>query len=63
MQSLLDSLMAWVPRDSGDQDTPTQSVAEPVNIWDPYINLDTWDFEIDFWANLADHPTLISHER
>ena len=26
--------------------------------WMPWVNQDAWDFEIDFWRNLAEHPTL-----
>lgn len=28
--------------------------------WDAGINLDPWDFDFDFWENLAAHPTLAS---
>lgn len=63
MQSLLDSLMTWVPSGSETLDLPAQSSTDGSHIWEPYINMDTWDFEIDFWANLADHPTLISHDK
>ncbi|OBT83805.1 hypothetical protein VE02_08659 [Pseudogymnoascus sp. 03VT05] len=30
----------------------------PIDDWDPWINNDPWKFEIDFWANLAAHPSL-----
>lgn len=30
--------------------------------WDPWINADPWEFEIDFWANLAEHPSLQGSE-
>lgn len=26
--------------------------------WMPWVAQDSWDFEIDFWRNLAEHPTL-----
>jgi hypothetical protein len=31
---------------------------QPIEDWDPWINNDPWEFEIDFWANLAEHPSL-----
>ncbi|KFY41746.1 hypothetical protein V495_04814 [Pseudogymnoascus sp. VKM F-4514 (FW-929)] len=31
---------------------------QPIDDWDPWINNDPWEFEIDFWANLAEHPSL-----
>ncbi|KAI9155081.1 Notoamide biosynthesis cluster protein O' [Paramyrothecium foliicola] len=50
---LLDSKVPW---SSAAEQTPQISVVEQ---WDPYSGLQPWDFEIDFWANLAEHPTLL----
>ncbi|KAL6922576.1 hypothetical protein FSST1_006602 [Fusarium sambucinum] len=51
IQSLLDSLLAAkVPQDLG------HNVAET---WNPYANSQLWDFEMDFWASLAEHPNLV----
>jgi hypothetical protein len=26
--------------------------------WNAFIDSQPWEFEMDFWANLAEHPTL-----
>jgi hypothetical protein len=28
------------------------------NNWNPDITFEPWDFETDFWENLATHPTI-----
>lgn len=49
IQSLLDSLLAArVPQDL------SQNVDE---VWNPCAH-SQWEFEMDFWANLAEHPSL-----
>ncbi|VUC28933.1 unnamed protein product [Clonostachys rosea] len=62
MQSLLDSLTEGVPPETqqthGDESNSFNPTHEP-NL---FANLNVWDFEMDFWANLADHPTLLGHE-
>ncbi|KAH8585313.1 hypothetical protein B0O99DRAFT_657354 [Bisporella sp. PMI_857] len=35
---------------------------DSVNEWGPWISSDPWDFEIDFWVNLAEHPSLQGFE-
>lgn len=51
IQSLLDSLLAArAPQDL------SQNVVE---VWNPYANSQMWEFEVDFWANLAEHPNLV----
>lgn len=30
--------------------------------WLPWSSNDNWDFELDFWTNLVEHPTLIADE-
>ncbi|KAF4948065.1 hypothetical protein FSARC_13830 [Fusarium sarcochroum] len=60
MQSLLDSLTTWAP--SEPQQTPGPNSTTPMSGWNAYVPPETWDFEIDFWAHLAGHPTLLGHE-
>ncbi|KAH8891240.1 hypothetical protein GQ53DRAFT_841627 [Thozetella sp. PMI_491] len=31
--------------------------------WDPWMNGEIWEFEQDFWRNLADHPSLVGLEQ
>lgn len=55
IQSLLNSVLV----------APPNSVPSDVNDslqdgWDPFASLQPWEFELDFWANLAEHPTLLS---
>lgn len=36
---------------------------ESANIdWLPWSSDNNWDFEMDFWTNLAEHPILIADE-
>lgn len=62
IQSLLDSLTAVKEQPSkGGGDS--QQFIDPEgadNTWDPYINSQSWELEMDFWASLAEHPTLIN---
>lgn len=51
IQSLLDSLLAARSPQSFSQDADAA--------WNPYANSQLWEFELDFWANLAEHPNLI----
>jgi hypothetical protein len=30
--------------------------------WDPWMNAESWEFEFDFWRNLAGHPYLAGLE-
>ncbi|PTB70298.1 hypothetical protein BBK36DRAFT_1164847 [Trichoderma citrinoviride] len=59
IQSLLDSLTALkVP--SGANDSQQLLSTDPADNWDPYINSQSWELEMDFWASLAEHPTLVN---
>ncbi|KAL6856629.1 hypothetical protein J3F83DRAFT_752239 [Trichoderma novae-zelandiae] len=59
IQSLLDSLTALkVP--SGANDSQQLLGSDVADNWDPYINSQSWELEMDFWASLAEHPTLIN---
>ncbi|RFU75129.1 fungal specific transcription factor domain-containing [Trichoderma arundinaceum] len=59
IQSLLDSLTALkAPSRSNDSQQLLNS--DVVDNWDPYINSQSWELEMDFWASLAEHPTLIN---
>ena len=60
IQSLLDAFMSGELNHFPESGSTT---AEPPPIsnldqWLPWTNTDFWDFETDFWRNLADHPTL-----
>ncbi|KAH7142097.1 hypothetical protein EDB81DRAFT_691571 [Dactylonectria macrodidyma] len=55
IQTLLDSLLAARP-----PEVPQGLSQNLVESWDPYANSPLWEFEMDFWANLAEHPTLLS---
>lgn len=59
IQSLLDSLTAWTPQVglySSHQNQDTGLTAD----WNTFINSQPLEFEMDFWASLAEHPTLLS---
>ncbi|KAL7815928.1 hypothetical protein V8C44DRAFT_323393 [Trichoderma aethiopicum] len=59
IQSLLDSLTALkVP--SGASDSQQLLGTDGTDNWDPYINSQSWELEMDFWASLAEHPTLVN---
>ncbi|KAH6994725.1 hypothetical protein EDB82DRAFT_546178 [Fusarium venenatum] len=49
MQSLLNTLA---------DDSDNRNLASDLNL---FANLEPWDFEVDFWASLADHPGLNMH--
>ncbi|OHE93140.1 hypothetical protein CORC01_11552, partial [Colletotrichum orchidophilum] len=56
IQTMLDSLLAARPT---AEEVQTSDDA-PVEVWEPYANHQLWDFEMEFWSNLAEHPTLLS---
>ncbi|KAK7397709.1 hypothetical protein QQX98_012924 [Neonectria punicea] len=58
IQSLLDSLMTWGQSRTDTLNSQVDTSTQYIDRWDPCINFDPWEFEIDFWANLAEHPTL-----
>ncbi|KAH7155805.1 hypothetical protein B0J13DRAFT_593801 [Dactylonectria estremocensis] len=58
IQSLLDSIMTWGQPRAEPLSTQVDPSTAYIDRWDPCINFDPWEFEIDFWANLAEHPTL-----
>ena len=51
--------MANVPTSHSAHD-PTQELSTSFREedWAPWANQDSWDFEFDFWLNLAEHPNL-----
>lgn len=59
IQSLLDSLISW-------QTNPVPAQSEqPMNVnfmgdLDPSFNFQSWEFEMNFWTDLAEHPTLLN---
>ncbi|KXH34928.1 hypothetical protein CSIM01_01964 [Colletotrichum simmondsii] len=56
IQTMLDSLLAARP--SAEQ-VQTTNIAT-LEVWEPYSNHQLWDFEMEFWSNLAEHPTLLA---
>ncbi|KAH7145479.1 hypothetical protein B0J13DRAFT_553560 [Dactylonectria estremocensis] len=54
IQSLLDSLLAARP-----PEVPQDLGHNLIEAWDPYASSPLWEFEMDFWENLAEHPTLV----
>ncbi|KAM0460589.1 hypothetical protein ACHAPV_004865 [Trichoderma viride] len=61
IQSLLDSLTAAKEQTSKTSDSQQLINSDGAdNTWDPYINSQSWELEMDFWASLAEHPTLIN---
>lgn len=59
IQSLLDSLTA-VKEQPSKASGDSQQLMNSDGTWDPYINSQSWELEMDFWASLAEHPTLIN---
>lgn len=61
IQLLLDTPSFW---ESSSQFAQTQGIrdanARVVDEWDQCANFDPWEFELDFWQNLAEHPSLSS---
>lgn len=55
IQSLLDSLLVARP-----SDVPRGLRNSFVDGWDVHTSSQPWEFELDFWANLAEHPNLLS---
>lgn len=60
IQSLLDSLMVWRSPGAPANVQPSLGLNE-VEDWG-VLGMDPWEFEFGFWANLAEHPTLINQE-
>ncbi|KAH6664578.1 hypothetical protein B0J14DRAFT_630429 [Halenospora varia] len=66
IQSLLNILMGGDLTSrfpDSEPEIPNQYLnCNSIQAWDPWINSDPWDFEIEFWANLAEHPSLQGFE-
>lgn len=61
IQSLLDSLTAAKEQTlKGSDSKPLINPDAADSTWDPYINSQSWELEMDFWASLAEHPTLMN---
>ncbi|KAG8362152.1 hypothetical protein FVEN_g77 [Fusarium venenatum] len=61
MQSLLNTLAdgtSFRTQQTQTQDSDNRNLASDLNL---FANLEPWDFEVDFWASLADHPGLNMH--
>ncbi|RDW58384.1 hypothetical protein BP5796_12314 [Coleophoma crateriformis] len=65
IQTLLNNLMGGEPPSSEVEIAPQQPRlnSEPMDDWDPWVNADIWDFEMNFWDNLAEHPSLQGFEQ
>lgn len=61
IQSLLDSLMVWRSPGATANVQPSLGLCD-LEDWGLLGNLDPWEFEFGFWANLAEHPTLLNQE-
>ncbi|KAH6887073.1 hypothetical protein B0T10DRAFT_530370 [Thelonectria olida] len=59
IRCLLDSLITWKPPQGSESSQSIERVNH-IEEWDPYIHLQSWEFEMGFWASLAEHPTLIT---
>ncbi|KAJ3543636.1 hypothetical protein NM208_g3469 [Fusarium decemcellulare] len=57
IQSLLDSLLS---AKSQPLELTHGISHDAIEGWEPCVNSQYWDFEMDFWANLAEHPTLLN---
>jgi hypothetical protein len=44
------------------QSTGISATIPDDNIWDFQSHLEPWDFEINFWDTLAEHPSMFSAE-
>ncbi|KAJ4135275.1 hypothetical protein NW768_004897 [Fusarium equiseti] len=55
MQSLLNSLAGGASQQTELQEVNNGNLTSELQL---FANVEPWDFELDFWANLADHPVL-----
>lgn len=58
IQSLLDSLMVWREPPEPLFAQRLDASAEFLEGWQMGVGFEPWEFEEDFWAGLAGHPTL-----
>lgn len=61
IQSLLDSLMVWRSTATAVDSQISWGAGQPDD-WGLCSDLDPWEFEMRFWANLAEHPTLLNQD-
>lgn len=61
IRSLLDSLTAWKAQSVQHQPDSSYAneMASMTEDWNAFIDSHPWEFEMDFWASLAEHPTLL----
>ncbi|KAJ5721970.1 hypothetical protein N7488_000005 [Penicillium malachiteum] len=61
IRSLLDSLIAWkaYPGPNKPSEPYTNDMASLTEDWNAFIDSQPWEFEMDFWASLAEHPALL----
>jgi len=61
IQAILDSRFAQAPKPytlAGNEEVPDAGPSPSTIDWDAFVHADPWAFELDFWENLATHPTL-----
>lgn len=53
--------MDWKPQQelNGAGNAYPAEAASLTEDWNASIDLHPWEFEMDFWASLAEHPTLL----
>lgn len=62
IRSLLDSLTAWKAHPEPSElsrSYTTNEIASLTEDWNAFIDSQPWEFEMDFWASLAEHPILL----
>lgn len=63
MQNLLDTIITTPPSmrrlESAQSGVPEFLDNHHSDDWTPWINAEPWEFELDFWTNLAEHPLLL----
>ena len=60
IQALLDTSLVWNPTTAPMNTAHDSNMMEYDADWNPGINFDPWEFELEFWENLAEHPSLAS---
>ena len=68
IKRLLDMVVVSADMTSRPTSRPVREPSTPPSAllhegdWMPWPNHDSWEFEMDFWLNLAEHPALTETE-
>jgi hypothetical protein len=54
----LDSFMSWNPQ-MGSYSSRWNQDTDLSKDWEAFINSQPWEFKLDFWSRLAEHPLLL----